>query len=473
MARILVAGAGFSGHYAALVLQRKLRGSHHHITVVSPRDTFVYYPSLIWVGIASMKAAETQFPLEPVYKRKGIEWIQGKVTEVFPDNRRVTVDTGNDQLRSEAYDYLILATGPKLNFAATPGLGPHGGHTHSVCLPEHATETAQHYLEEVGRMQKGEHRTFVIGTGHGTCTCQGAAFEYIMNVHNDLKVRGLRDKARIVWHSNEPKLGDFGIDGLEVNRGGELFTSEMMLQALFADAGIEYQIQSHIHRIEEKTLYTETLDGQLRELNYDFAMLLPPFRGQDITFRDGQGNALPDVLTNPAGFVKVDANYGKPYAELDGPDWPKTYQNPVYTNIYAVGIAFAPPGPISQPATSPNGTVIAPAPPRTGYTAELSGKAAALNIVDQLANRPQSHTASMAETPGLCIASIRDSAFAGSAATIAIHPVVRNRQKYPGTGRDLKLCTAEVGLAGAWIKRSLQYSFLYKLQGKPFWHLIP
>lgn len=473
MARILIAGAGFSGHYAALVLQRKLKGKRQHqITVVSPREEFIYYPSLIWVGIGAMQAPEAQFPLEPVYKRKGIEWMQGRVTEVSPDTNRVTVVSG-DKSTTEAYDYLIIATGPKLNFDATPGLGPHGGYTYSVCLPEHAVETSQKYLEEVGRMQKGEKRTIVIGTGHGTCTCQGAGFEYIMNVHNDLLSRGLRDKARLVWHSNEPKLGDFGIDGLEVYRGKEIFTSEMMIQALFADAGIEYQIQSHIHQIDEKTLYTETLDGASRELPYDFAMLLPPFKGQDITFRNADGGVMEHVLTNPAGFVKVDANYGKAYEEMDGPDWPKTYQNPVYTNIYGVGIAFAPPGPISQPAKSPNGTVIAPAPPRTGYTAELSGKAAALNIADQLAKRPLSHTASMAETPGLCIASLRDSSFAGSAATIAIHPVVRNRKAYPQYGRDLKRSTAEVGLAGAWIKRSLHHSFMYKLQAKPFWHLIP
>jgi len=36
-----------------------------------------------------------------------------------------------------SYDYLINATGPKLNFAATPGLGPEGNSL-SVCTPGHA-----------------------------------------------------------------------------------------------------------------------------------------------------------------------------------------------------------------------------------------------------------------------------------------------------------------------------------------------
>ena len=41
------------------------------------------------------------------------------------------------------YDYLINATGPALNFAATPGLGPDNGYTVSVCTPGHATDASE------------------------------------------------------------------------------------------------------------------------------------------------------------------------------------------------------------------------------------------------------------------------------------------------------------------------------------------
>ncbi len=79
----------------------------------------------------------------------------------------------------------------------------------------------------------------------------------------------------------------------------------------------------------------------------------------------------------------------------------------------------------------------------------------------------------MAETPGLCIASMKKSILNGEAATIAIYPVARDYSKYPEYGRDLDNCTAEIGLAGAWFKLALHYAFLYKLQAKPFWKLIP
>lgn len=475
MAKIIIAGSGFAGHYAALILQDALKKqAGHEITVVTPNTTFNYLPSLVWVGIGRMKPEKTQFPLKPVYDRLGIGYFQGRLVEVHPDENYIFVETKNDPAKKRMdYDYLLVATGPKLNFEATPGLGPEKGFTWSICTPNHAAETAKSYLELVKRLEKGEKAKVVVGTGHGTATCQGAAFEYITNLHNDLADRKLRDKVELTWLSNEPKLGDFGIDGLEVQRGSSTFTSEMFGQGVFNEYGIKYELKSHVHKIEGKKISIENTDGVQKELEADFAMLLPPFAGQPIRWIDKEGNDIKEKVCNPAGFVKVDAMYGKPYEQLDGPDWPHTYQSPVYKNLFSAGIAFAPPGPLSKPAKSPKGTVIAPSPPRTGYTAELSGKAAALNIAEMIQGREPRHSASMAETSGLCVASMKNGIFDGMAGSIGIYPVARNRKLFPETGRDKNLCVAEVGMAGAWFKLGLHYAFLYKLQANPFWKSIP
>jgi hypothetical protein len=74
--------------------------------------------------------------------------------------------------------------------------------------------------------------------------------------------------------------------------------------------------------------------------------------------------------------MKVDADYTpKPYEEWSKADWPRTYQTPKYKNIFAIGIAFAPPHLISKPMQSANGTPINPAPPRTGMPSAAIGKA--------------------------------------------------------------------------------------------------
>jgi sulfide:quinone oxidoreductase len=477
MARTVILGAGFAGQYAALVLSEALKGKgKHEIIVVNPVPKFTFIPSLIWVAVGQWKVEKTQIDLKPVYRRLGITLVEGLATEIHPDEQYVIVDPRNGETKEPirvSYDFLINATGPYLNFEATPGLGPETGHTYSICTPAHAEQTAHQYLQWVEELKKGRTATFVVGTGHGTCTCQGAAFEFISLLHNDLQDRGLRDRVTLKWLSNEPRLGDFGIDGFETQMGPITFTSEDMAGALFRDYGIEPQVRSHVSRVDEEYIYTEDCDGVERQIAYDFAMLIPQFRGKPIRYLDKEGKDLAGTLLNPGGFMKVDAVYGKPYEELDGPDWPKTYQNPTYSNMFAVGIAFAPPGFTSHPWVTSKGTSISPAIPRTGYTSELTGKAAALNVAEMIQGREPCHTASMAETAGMCIASLKNSMTKGQAASIGVYPVVRNRQLFPGSGRNIGCCAVEIGLAGAWFKRALHHAFLYKLGGKPMWQYIP
>jgi NRPS condensation-like uncharacterized protein len=53
-----------------------------------------------------------------------------------------------------------------------------------VYTAAHASE-ANHKLQIIIQaLKRCEKKTIVIGTGHGTCTCQGAAFEYIYNVRD-------------------------------------------------------------------------------------------------------------------------------------------------------------------------------------------------------------------------------------------------------------------------------------------------
>ena len=479
MAKTVILGAGFAGQYAAIILKDALKGKgDHEVVVVCPTTKFTFIPSLIWVGIGQMDVKKTQFDLKPVYDRQGITFVHGLATEIHPDERYVVVEpkdvAGKASMRID-YDYLINATGPHLNFAATPGLGQENGFTQSICTPDHAELTAQKYLQLIEKLKKGNRASIVVGTGHGTCTCQGAAFEFISQIHNDLKDRGLRDKVDLKWISNEPQLGDFGIDGFETKMmmGSILFTANDMAEALYTEYDIQSHVRSHVSRVDEEFIHTEDVDGKVDKIQYDFAMLIPPFRGKPIRYIDKEGNDLASKLLNPGGFLKVDGVYGKPYDQLDGPDWPKTYQNPIYKNIFAAGIAFAPPGTASRPMTSPNGTLICPAVPRTGYTAELTGKAAALNIVDMIEGREPSHTASMAETPGMCIASLKQSLTSGSGCTIGIYPIIRDRARYPGPGRDLEATSVDMGLAGAWIKKGLHHAFLYKLSAKPMWKYMP
>ena len=84
MSRVVVLGAGISGHTAASFARRWL-GPSHSVTVVSPNAEYNWIPSNIWVGVGLMGAAQVAFPLAPVYERHGIEFKQAFAREIHPE----------------------------------------------------------------------------------------------------------------------------------------------------------------------------------------------------------------------------------------------------------------------------------------------------------------------------------------------------------------------------------------------------
>lgn len=484
MADIVVLGGGVSGHTAALHLSRLLKRTGHTVTVVTPNAYWNWIPSNIWVGVGRMDKRDVVFPLAPVYKKKGIRFHQAKAVAIRPegdrDDTRGAVDIEytdptragtTDRIR---YDYLINATGPQLKFQMTDGLGP-DGHTASVCTAEHATHAAQQLAETIERLRSGTPQTLVVGMGHGTCTCEGAAFEYVFNVDHELREAGVRDLATLVYLTNEAQLGDFGVGGMTFEENGFETTSRLWAESLFRERDVKAIVGAHVHRVGPGVVHFETLDGETHELAFDYGMLLPPFGGVPLTAYDRDGEDITAQMFAPNGFMRVDADYTpKPYEEWTADDWPKTYMATGHDTIFAVGIAFAPPHQISRPRTSPNGTVIAPSPPRTGMPSGAMGKAVAMTIADRLRGRGDAkpHEASMADLGAACVASAGNGLRRGSAAAMTMDPVVPDFARYP-TGRNSDTTTGDIGLFGHWVKLMLHHLFLYKAKGRPGWQFIP
>jgi sulfide:quinone oxidoreductase len=459
-------------------------GGKHTVTVVSPNSQWNWIPSNIWVGVGEMAKKDVVFPLAPVYARKGIAFRQAKAVAIRPkgdrNDSRGAVDiefTSPEQAGTSErlrYDYLINATGPRLRFEATEGMGP-SGFTESVCTADHAVEANHKLRAVIDVLKTGTPQTLVIGMGHGTCTCEGAAFEYVFNVDHELREAGVRDLARVVYLTNEAQLGDFGVDGMIFDQQGFQTTSELWTGSLFRERGVDAILGAHVSKVADGQIQYETLDGATHTLGFDFAMLIPPFGGQPLKAFDADGADITAELFAPSGFMKVDADYTvKPYEEWRATDWPTTYAAPGYDNVWAVGIAFAPPHQISRPRKTANGTVVAPSPPRTGMPSGVMGKTVAMTIADRIKNGPRAaaHTASMARMGAACVASAGAGLTRGSAAAMTMLPVVPDYQRYT-TGRDERETRGELGLHGHWVKLMLHYLFIYKAKARLGWQLIP
>lgn len=484
MATIVVLGAGISGHTAAAFIRKKLN-KKHHVIVVSPSAYYQWIPSNIWVGVGKMNVDQVRFKLAPRYKRWGIDFRQAKALSIHPEGGNaaekpfVTIEYTTEDQRGKqeiiAYDYLVNATGPKLNFDATEGIGP-GKNTVSVCSYDHAAHAWTKLQESFQKMEKGITQRFVIGTGHPMATCQGAAFEYILNVAFEIRKRKLENKAEITWITNEYELGDFGMGGAHIKRGGYITSTKVFAESFLSENNINWVKRAGVVKVEPGLIHYENLDGEAKTLPFDFSMLIPSFAGAGIKAFDKNGDDISPQLFAANGLMKVDADYSsKPFEEWSVNDWPSTYRNPLFPNIFAPGIAFAPPHSISKPMKSKTGMAIFPTPPRTGMPSGVMGKITALNIVN-LINKGEhelKHRASMGRMGAACIISAGFGMTKGAAATMTVFPIVPDFVKYPDYGRSIGYTVGEAGLAGHWMKWFMHYMFLHKAKGYPFWWLLP
>lgn len=484
MAKVVILGAGISGHTAALVAKRKL-GKQHEVVIVSPNSNYQWVPSNIWIGVGLMKPDQVKFKLAPVYKKQNIEYKQALALSIHPEGNKnsekgfVTIKyvAGENEGKEETveYDFLINATGPKLNFDATEGLGP-DKFTNSVCTYDHASHAWDNLQKSLEKMENGEKQTFLIGTGHPLATCQGAAFEYALNISFEVNKRKLNHLADIWWISNEYELGDFGMGGAYIKRNGYITPTKIFTESILKQYGIRWIKRAGVKKVDEKKVYYEKLDGTNHEKEYDFAMLIPGFAGAGMKAFDKNDKDITEKVFAANGMMKVDADYTpKPYEDWKASDWPEIYQNPAYENMYASGIAFAPPHTMSKPMQSPNGTKIFPTPPRTGMPSGVIGRVVAENVAHRIktGKNDHPHKASMAKMGAACIVSAGYGLIKGQAAVMTVNPIVQDWEKYPKWGRNIKDTVGVVGSAGHWIKLFMHYMFLYKAKAKALWWMIP
>jgi len=335
MAHLIVIGASTGGLPAAYEA-RGVLGKEHKITVVSNTPVFHFVPSNPWIAVGWRKRKDTSFNIEPYLKAKDIAFSSAGVTEIRADDNQLLL--GDDTVLT--YDYLIVATGPKLDFEAIEGLGPHG-FTESICTIDHAEKAYQSWQEFVKKPGP-----IIVGAVQGA-SCYGPAYEYALIMNHALRKAKIRNQVPMTFVTSEPYIGHLGLGGVGDSKG--------LLESEFRNNDIKWitnakvkQIQSGKMIVEEVNDHAETI--KIHQLPFDFSMMLPAFKGVDCVMNLGE-----DVV-NPRGFLKID----------------DFQRNPKYKNIYGVGVCIAIPPVEATPL--PVGA------PKTGYMIESMATASVENI---------------------------------------------------------------------------------------------
>ncbi|MEQ9022980.1 MAG: FAD-dependent oxidoreductase [Pseudomonadales bacterium] len=363
MKKIVIVGAGVGGLPMAYELREKI-GKKHQITVVSDSPTFQFVPSNPWVAVNWRQREEICVEVEKPLKKHGIDFSAAGLKKLDAGNNRVELGDG----QTLDYDYLVLATGPRLAFDEVPGLGPKG-HTQSVCHIDHAESAWQAWEEFVKNPGP-----VVVGAAQGA-SCFGPAYEFAFIMDADLRKRKIRDKVPMTYISPEPYIGHMGLDGV-----GD---SKAMLESEFRERHINWIANAKILQVDKGSMLVAECNDQGEEIRqhslpFSYSMILPAFTGIDPLMNI-------EGLVNPRGFVLVD-----------------DYQrNPNYQNIYALGVcvAIAP----QKPTPVPTGV------PKTGYMIESMVAAAVKNIAADIEGKTASASATW---NAICLADMGDTGIA-------------------------------------------------------------
>ena len=383
MTTIIVLGAGIGGMCAAYELRAALGGGHA-ITVVGEASAFSFTPSHPWVALGWRKPADVQVEIEPALARRGIRYVGTGAARVVPQENRVELRNG-DRL---AYDYLVIATGPRLAFDEVPGLGPLAGHTQSVCTASHASLAWDGY--EAFVQQPGP---VVIGAAQGA-SCFGPAYEFALMVDTDLRRRKIRDRVPMTFVTSEPYVGHMGLGGVGDSRG--------LLERQFRRRHIRWITSAKIEKVEDGQFHVARFDDAGRPAGADtlpfaFSMVVPAFTGVDAV----RGI---DGLVNPRDFVLIDRHQ----------------RNPTFRNVFAAGVCVAIP-PV-EPTPVPTGA------PKTGFMIESMVSAVVANLQAALEGREGDAEATW---NAVCLADMGD----GGAAFVALPQIPPRNVTWAGEGR--------------------------------------
>ncbi len=365
---VVIIGGGVGGISTAYDL-RKLDKSLR-ITLISGRPYFGFTPSWPHLALGWRKFDELSIPLAGLLPKFNIDFINENAETIDPENNKVTTTSG----KVVEYDYLVIATGPKLVFGAEG----QEQYSTSVCTAEHAMELNKK-LEEFYKNPG----PVVVGAIPGV-SCFGPAYEFAFMLHHELKKRGIRTKVPITYITSEPYVGHLGLAGVGASR--------RIMEDLFAERSINHIANVKITKVESDKVIYEDLQGNKYEAPAKLSMIMPRFMGPEVVASAG------DKVANPANKMVI-VN--------------KCFQNPTYKNIFGVGVVTAIP-PVEQ-------TPIPTGAPKTGMMIEQMAMAVAHNIINDIRNTPDRYAPSLS---AFCIADMGEDA-AGFLADPVLPP--RNR----------------------------------------------
>ncbi|MBK5933554.1 sulfide:quinone oxidoreductase [Rhodovulum imhoffii] len=307
-AKIVILGAGAAGTALANRLADRLDGAR--ITLVDGRKRHLYQPGFTLIG-AGLKPANYSVSTTAQWLPRGIDWVDESAANIDPEARTVTTRGG----KKLSYDFLVLATGLKLDWGAIEGFSLDMVGTNGLAAvyagPEYAAKSWQamdRFTDEGG-----------IGLFTRPATemkCAGAPLKYTFLTEDYATRKGSRGRIEINYAAHSGSLFSVPIVNEKV-------------RMLFEQRGIDIAYDRVLKAIDpgRRIATFASPEGDV-EMPYDFTNVIPPM-------------VAPDVVRDSPLAVQSGQWLDQGWADVDK----STMRHIRYPEIFAIGdIAGVPKG---------------------------------------------------------------------------------------------------------------------------------
>ncbi len=283
-ARVVVLGGGVGGTLVANLLKKELK-QDATVTVVDGTGMHLYQPGFLYVALDQANALWLTRD-ERTLLRKDIDLVVERAVKVDPAAQTVTLERGG----TLPYDYLVMATGSRLDRDAVPGYDG----THDF----YSLDGALRLREELRRFKGGAIRVGVAGIPY---KCPPAPVEFVLMLDEYLRKKGVREKSTVTLLS-------------PLNRAFTIESASKLVQPIFDKRGIDLVTFFNVETVDAVQRKVTSLEGETAD--YDLLVLVPPHRGSAVVEASGLGDA--------GGWIPTDRN---------------TLQHEKHERIFAIGDA--------------------------------------------------------------------------------------------------------------------------------------
>ena len=273
MKRLLILGAGTGGTIMANRMRKLLDRSEWKITIVDQHKTHYYQPGFLFIPFGWYTKQDVIKP-KANFIPPGVNLIYSKIDRILTDENRVKLDDGT----MLQYDYLIIATGTRIEPTETDGLT--GPLWQKKIFDFYTIEGAVALADFFKTWEGGN---LVVNITEMPIKCPVAPLEFVFFADYFFTERGIRDKVNITLAT--PLTGAFTKP-----------RSSSILGGIMEEKNINIVPEFNIMEVDNEN--QKIVDYAEVEIPFDCLVSVPTNMGDEMIERSGLGDDLRFVPTD-------------------------------------------------------------------------------------------------------------------------------------------------------------------------------